>query len=392
MGASFVVSTAVVRAVVAARLLGLALAMLGAASGPSWVRAQGTCGAAGGAPAGPSSGVCAYASEAAGLPAPGPAAGAGNPVDLVTGNKYRHEVDLRLAASVPLVFARHYNGLARHAGPLGVGWSHSFETRLAPVRADGRETVQVVQGDGRRLVFEPDGARPARWRTREPADGAIVREARADGHGWRWRWPGGRTLRFDARGRLRAIERDGDTVLELHRDEAGRLAAIAGPAAGPVRFEYDAHPHGVRLARVLALGTTVARFGYDTAGQLASVEWPDGRRRTYAYDDPADPLRLTAVRDVDADGASREVARHEYDPQGRATLTADADGRPLRIAYAPPPRAARRPSWTPPDASRATAGPTTATGTSRGCSRPRARPAPAARRHPADTAGTPGDA
>ena len=204
--------------------------------------AQGTCGAAGGAPAGPSSSVCRYASEAAGLPAPGPAAGAGNPVDLVTGNKYRHEVDLRLPGPVALVFARHYNGLARHAGPLGVGWSHSFETRLAPVRAGGRDTVQVVQGDGRRRVFERDPARPSRWRTHEPADGTIARDAAADGHGWRWRWPGGRTLRFDANGRLRAIERDGDVVLRLFHDEAGRLVSVNATLERAVFLEYVDHP------------------------------------------------------------------------------------------------------------------------------------------------------
>ena len=333
-----VLPTGIVRASVAIRAVGLAVAALLCGTAPP-ASAQGTCGAAGGAPAGPSSGVCAYANEAAGLPAPGPAAGAGNPVDLVTGNKYRHEVDLRLAGPVPLVFARHYNGLARHAGALGVGWSHSFETRLAAVRAGDRDAVQIVQGDGRRRLFERDPAAASRWRTREPADGTIVRDARADGHGWRWRWPGGRTLRFDARGRLRAIERDGDTVLRLHLDEAGRVAAIVGHGDRPVRLEYDAHPQGTRLARVLALDATVARFGYDATGQLASVEWPDGRRRSYAYDDPADPLRLTAVRDVDVDGTAREVARHAYDAQGRATLTADADGRPLRLAYAPPVRA-----------------------------------------------------
>jgi RHS repeat-associated protein len=314
---------------------GLAFALVGAASPAG---SQGTCGAAGGAPAGTSSNVCAYANEAAGLPAAGPAAGAGNPVDLVTGNKYRHEVDLRLPGAVPLVFARHYNGLARQAGALGVGWSHSFETRLAAMRAGGRDTVQVVQGDGRRRVFERDPGSPSRWRTHEPADGTLARDARTDGHGWQWRWPGGRTLRFDARGRLRAIERDGETVIRLHHDERGRLAAIGGPLGPGVRLEYDAHPQGPRLARVVAEQGPAARFEYDATGQLASVEWPDGRRRTYAYDDPGDPLRLTAVREVEPDGTSREAARHAYDAQGRATLTADADGRPLRIAYAPPAR------------------------------------------------------
>jgi RHS repeat-associated protein len=326
---SFVLVSRVAACVLAALLL----------AGPLPAPAQGTCGAAGGAPAGPSSSVCRYASEAAGLPLTGPAAGAGNPVDLVTGNKYRHELDLRLPGPVDLVFARHYNGLGRHAGPLGVGWSHSFETRLAPVRAGGRDTVQVVQGDGRRRVFERDPARPSRWRTHEPADGTIARDGAVDGHGWRWRWPGGRTLRFDANGRLRAIERDGDVVLRLFHDEAGRLVSVNATLERAVFLEYVVHPQGARLASVSVPQRTIARFAYDDAGQLASVEWLDGRRRTYAYDDPHDPLRLTAVDDVDADGTRREVARYAYDAQGRTVRTVEADGRELRIDHAPPARA-----------------------------------------------------
>ena len=302
--------------------------------------AQGSCGAAGGAPGGASPSVCDYAREAAGLPPLGPAGGAGNPIDLVTGNKYRHELDLRLHAPVPLVFARHYNSLNRHAGPLGVGWSHSFETRLARVRAGPHDTVQVVQGDGRRLVFGRDPRRAHRWRTHDLVQGTI---ARSPERGWRWRWPDGRVLHFRPDGRLERIERDGDAVLWLGYDPQGRLTTVAGPEGGPLEFEYMAHPQGERLARITRSGP-VARFTYDEAGQLASLERPDGRLRRYHYDDPHDPLRLTGVVEIDTDAGNdpREVARYAYDPQGRAVLTSDAAGETLRIEYALPSRTGGR--------------------------------------------------
>jgi hypothetical protein len=154
---------------------------------PIGVAAQGTCGAAGGPPAGPSGSVCDYAREATAVPASGPAAGVGNPIDLITGNKYRHELDFRSAATVPLVFARHYNSRNRHAGPLGVGWSHSFETRLAQVGGPGGDTLQLVQGDGRRIVYERDAARRGRWRTADVTQGTIERGAGA-AHRWRAYW------------------------------------------------------------------------------------------------------------------------------------------------------------------------------------------------------------
>ncbi|MEI6547687.1 MAG: DUF6531 domain-containing protein, partial [Burkholderiales bacterium] len=118
---------------------------------PSRASAQATCGAAGGPPAGPGSSVCDFADEATGVRAGGVATGAGNPVDLVTGNKYRHEVDLRASAIVPFVLARHYNSRNRFDGPLGIGWSHSFETRIVPAHVGKHPELQIIQGDGRRV-------------------------------------------------------------------------------------------------------------------------------------------------------------------------------------------------------------------------------------------------
>ncbi|MFZ4760205.1 MAG: DUF6531 domain-containing protein, partial [Burkholderiaceae bacterium] len=243
----------------------------------------------------------------------------------------------RLHAPVPLVFARHYNSLNRHAGPLGVGWSHSFETRVARVRAGSHDTLQVVQGDGRRLVFGRDPRRAHRWRTHDLVQGTITPTPQ---RGWHWRWPDGRVLHFRPDGRLERIERDGDTVLWLDHDPQGRLTAVAGPEGGPLEFEYSAHPQGERLAGLRRNGP-IARFTYDEAGQLAAVERPDGRIRRYRYDDPFDPLRLTGVVELDTDAGSepREVARYAYDPQGRAVLTSDARGETLHIAYTLPSRA-----------------------------------------------------
>lgn len=302
--------------------------------------AQGTCGAAGGPPAGASGSVCDYAREATGAPATGPAAGAGNPIDLVTGNKYRHEPDFRSAAAVPLVFARHYNSRNRHAGPLGVGWSHTFETRLAQVRSPGGDTLQLVQGDGRRIVYERDASRAGRWRTADVAQGTIVRGAGAR-HGWTWHRPGGPSVQFDTAGRLAAVLHAGQLVQKVTHDEQGRLYGVSGRHALGLAFEYVAHPQGERLDRVTASDVEVARFRYDDTGQLASVHWPDGRAQHYVYADPLDPVLLTAVLAQPATPTAppATVARYEYDTQGRAVRTTEGDGgAALALSFHPPER------------------------------------------------------
>jgi len=325
------------------RASGAAIARLAAGAG-AWaiallaapVAAQGTCGAAGGAPPGPSASVCDYAAEATGVRPPGPSRGAGNPVDLATGNKYRFERDLWLPGPLPLVFARHYNSRNRHAGALGPGWSHSLETRVAIVRGARGLGLQVIQGDGRRIVFEPDPGRRGRWRTPHVTDGVIERTADAlpasaeappaDRHGWAWRVPGGRTLRFDRHGRLRSVAQAGAVRLVVEPDAHGRTVAATGGHPARLELRWIETPHGPRLAALAVQGRERVRYAYDAAGQLASVSWPDGRERRFRYDDPVDPLLLTEVLELDAPGlAARSVARHRYDPQGRAVRVETAD-------------------------------------------------------------------
>ena len=299
------------------------------------VRAQGTCGAAGGAPAGPAWSVCDFAREAGVMSAPGPATGAGNPIDLATGNKYRGELDLHIDAHLPLVFARHYNSRNRYDAVLGVGWSHSFETRLVAVTVKGRKELQVIQGDGRRIVFEPLKHRSGQWRSPSHASGRIDAH-RSNSIAWSWHLPDGRTLQFDGRGHLQSILRDGLLAMTFSRTHQGRLSHVSGPDRWVLEFQYVEHPHGLRLHSVESQGETVARFTYDEAGQLATVTWRDGRGRRYEYDDPRDPLLLTGVLNVDAnpDALTHRVARYAYDLQGRAISTVEGDaGASLQVRY-----------------------------------------------------------
>src|SRR5690606_7747324 len=101
---------------------------------------------------------------------------AGHPVDVVTRHKYQRQVDVAFAHpqssalspdgiadafglpqddTLNLLLARHYNSRADFALSLGRGWSHSYETRLARIVREGRVELQIVQADGRRIVFRP---------------------------------------------------------------------------------------------------------------------------------------------------------------------------------------------------------------------------------------------
>jgi RHS repeat-associated protein len=312
------------------------VALVALAAAPA--RAQGVCGAAGGAPPGPGTSVCDWAAEATGAPpAPGPATGAGNPVDVVTGNKHLTELDLRLGAAPALAFARHYNSANRHAGALGVGWSHTWEVRLAHRRVAARDEVQVVQADGRRFVFERTAARRPQWRGTHPSHGIV--DAGAGEHRWHWRHADGRIVHFDARGRIVAVSRDGRLLARAWYDAHDRLQVVGGPLGTELRFAYLEHPQGVRLASVADAHRERLALHYDAAGQLVAARPEHGPERRYAYDDPHDPLRLTRVDELDGPTVPpRTVARVDYEPGGRVRRTVDAAGTELRLRWSLPER------------------------------------------------------
>jgi len=308
----------------------------------------------------------ASASEPASLPAPSPGQAAGNPVDLVTGNKYMRRVDVempdpeagleaglrealgddavvalgphwRAFAPLRFVFSRHYNSRFDAAGPLGPGWRHGFETALA--RLDGARGIelQIVQADGRRIVFRRDpaslpgrsaGSRPiggrsaaaragpARFIGGDAADGRIDEDLAAP-LPWGWHWPDGRVLSFDADGRLaRIVAPDRDTLV-VRRDRAGRLGSIDDASGRSLRLEY----RGARLsALALPDGGRIA-YEYDRHGVLAAVRYPGGRVVRHHYEDPRAFHLLTGIETPDG-----TRSRYRYDESLRVAGSSPRDG------------------------------------------------------------------
>ncbi len=306
---------------------------------------------------------------------------AGNPVDVVTGNKYERHVDVVLAHAqssvlspdgladafglpkddtLNLLLARHYNSRSDFALSLGRGWSHSFETRLARIVRDGRVELQIVQADGRRIVFRPQprsasrasmpavpdaslpGAERAvdesrRYASRTIDDG-LLDEQRRNGVAiaFVWRWPDGRLLHFDRDGLLESIVAADRDRIGLRRDDRGRLAEVRDDAGRAIGFEYD----DVRLIALRLPDGQRIRYEFDAQRQLAAVHYPDGRTLRYEYDDPRAFHRLTSV--VDTDGRRSE---YRYGEDGRVASSrgiGEVQAQALHFDYEVPARAGLR--------------------------------------------------
>lgn len=247
-----------------------------------------------------------------------PSLSVGNPIHVVTGNKYQVEFDQApLPGNLGLEFSRHYNSEATgYAGVMGAGWRHSYEASVS-VLADS--SIDLWQADGRHLLFRPSGE-PGKFRAQRAGDGELhAREG-----GYVWHWSTGRELRFDARGRLLAI-REGAKTLTLRYNDAGQLVSVIDPQQRVLQLDY--YPNG-RVSRVEIVGGAVWRYSYDAAGNLSQAVAADGSVRIYQHADARHPHHLTAIdagtflpTDYGGRNEREQVSRWEYDAQGRAILS-----------------------------------------------------------------------
>ena len=284
--------------------------------------------------------------EPASLPSAAPDRSAGNPFDVVTGSKHEHRVDLVLPAvdtitaidasgrasgalehvsageSLLLQFSRFYSSANQFSLTLGPGWSHSFDTRLARRRLNQAPgaglpaaELQVLQADGRRITMRPvtrlSEAR-VRYQGADLSDGVIEEDAQAPDLPWVWRWPSGRRLVFDTRGRLSLVQAPDLDRLQLGYDEHGRLARVEDRHGRAIRLVYQAG----RLTELGLPDGQWIRYAYDGERRLTGVRYPDGRLVQHHYED-AGAGKLTGTTEPDG-----RRSRFRYQADGRVVASA----------------------------------------------------------------------
>ena len=189
--------------------------------------------------------------------------GAGNPINLITGNKYQQEVDLpALPGVLGLEIVRHYNSAQSDPkappGILGRGWRLSYETDLYAIG----NTLQLIQADGTRTIFIRDPKNPSQCATHNPAQGSVTIQKSARGETYQWTWPNGRTLAFNHQGKLIQIKAPTGEFVSLTRDLAGVLVKVTDPQGRSLVLGYPAQRDPQRFNGVTHIDSPVGRFSY----------------------------------------------------------------------------------------------------------------------------------
>ena len=226
---------------------------------------------------------------------------AGDPVNLVTGNFYHNEVDIKIKGrgGLPIVFARAYNSRNPQDGPLGFGWTHSFDARLKFYGAEGDASnnsiltakVSWIDGTGAEKFFSSTNL--------NGATGQINANAVLDS-------PTGVYVKFirDGSGNFSIREKDGLTY--VFSFDAGVVAPNAAPGTSTT-------PTYAKLRSMTDRNGNAVVLNYAPNGQLASVADSLGRTvLTFTWTGS----RITEVRDY-----TSRVFKYEY-TDGNGNLTA----------------------------------------------------------------------
>ncbi len=295
-------------------------------------------------------------------------AGAGNPINLITGNKYQREVDLAaLPGVLGLEIVRHYNSAYSIPGApnglVGRGWKLSYETTLYAIG----NSIQIVLADGTRLMFARDPLNRALCQPVDPANGTVaIRRTHRDGDEYLWHRTDGTSSMFDKSGNLIQIVAAGGEFVSLLYDRDGQLMQVTDPQNRQLRLQRP-NPKtrsGAQFSGVQTIDSPVGRFRYHygstlpagatvapkaLVANLVRVDFPEGNgeardeaarqntppnppdgpvARQYHYEDPQQPTRLTGISVIgNAKGqlVTERLSTFGYQADGRAILSTHAN-------------------------------------------------------------------
>lgn len=309
-----------------------------------------------------------------------PEACAGNPINLISGNKYQMEVDMpALPGVMGLALVRHYNsensrvlppGKNRNAnvGVLGRGWRLNYDRQIL-WQGDGTRSgdlITLIEGDGRRLLFARSLRNALLFEGIDAAMGQVIRvrppteRSRLPAHtGWHYEWAsrggvgGGLREHFDANGWMVARMAPTGEVLTIKRNTVGWPLRVTDPQGREMVFHYMPNQERAtnrtlpadkqRFSGVQRIDTPVGSFTYsyggveatgtavssiDLAANLRSVEKPGKVTRRYHHEDPRWPTLLTGIS-VQSGQQTERVSTYLYDSQARAVLS--VRGHPARL-------------------------------------------------------------
>ncbi|ETN73025.1 hypothetical protein NECAME_18544, partial [Necator americanus] len=225
-------------------------------------------------------------------------AGAGEPIDIASGNVYYGVTDYKTAGSNPLVFARSYNSswLNTYASALGPNWRSNFNRVLDIISAS---KVIAERADGRQITFTLNGSA---WVTDTDVDMTLTKS----GSTW--------TLT------------DANNTVESYTTTSGNLVLVDSITLRNGYTQTMTYNGSKQLTAVSDSYSRTLSFGY-TSGKLTSLTTPESKVFTYQYKtnglleyvlSPAEPSTVYTYRYLYGDSSHTNALTAVYNRYGQA--------------------------------------------------------------------------
>ncbi|NMC14834.1 MAG: hypothetical protein GYA34_18355 [Chloroflexi bacterium] len=242
-----------------------------------------------------------------------------DPVNTATGNFTHDETDLSITTrSEPLQFARFYNSKDTLNGPLGIGWTHSYNISLTTGAGSSGTLVAVRWGDGRTDYWDDLGGG-----VYEPNMPGLVDKLETIGTDWKLTKKNMNVYIFDSSGMLKTVTDKNGNVFTLNYN-ASQLVSVSDPAGRTLTLAY--HPDG-KLASITDFASPARTVQYQyTDGRLTQVTDPGGGTITYTYTPEGWLETITNQQGI-------TTLYNFYDDQGRVTDQMDGNYNITNFAY-----------------------------------------------------------
>ncbi len=246
-----------------------------------------------------------------------PQGSAAQSINTATGNYYNSHTDVVVPGKgLAFNFTRSYNSLDFYSGPLGFGWTHSFNVFLT-LNGDG--TVTLKDMDGHQVTFAPAGGGSYKPTTAgvfdtlgENGDGSFTLTRKSQTQ-----------LKFSQTGKLGSVVDQNGNTQTLSYDPSGHLTSVIDSAGRAFTLAYDANN------RIISLSDPISRmwqYSYDANGNLASVHDAAGGSTEYGYQ--ANHQMTTVI-----DPRGLTVVQNAYDSSGRVAAQKNGRGFATTFAY-----------------------------------------------------------
>ena len=251
-------------------------------------------------------------------PPPCPRCQAGAPIDLLTGDTFIEETDLKLPGlGGGLTVVRTWNSIwpatqaASQVGLFGPNWRSTFEER---VFVGDDHYVKYARGDGYFWSFGWNGTTNT---VAAPAN--VVATLDQGSTYWTLTFQNGEKRLFNvSNGSLvSVIDRNGNTT-SLSYDATNRLTTVADPASRHLYFNYPSDTSRLVSSITSDFGISLT-YAYDTQNRLIHVTKPDQTTWNFQYDNNS---MITSVTDSDG----KILESHTYDAGHRGLTSSRAGG------------------------------------------------------------------